>query len=383
MRYEKNTLPVVAHVLIVCVGVLLALGMVSLYSASMTLKGAQLVQQQLMWCGLGLVAATLCAAMDYRRWRKMALPLAILAMVALLLVFVPGLGKTIKGARRWIHIGPVNFQPSELAKLAAIIALAAYAEFRQRRMGNFKEGLLIPGIYLAVVAGLILLGRDYGTTLLFLSVAGVMLLVAGVRWRFVLPIGLLVLAGFAAAIWNNDVRRTRILSFLYPERYAETTGYQSCQALLAFGSGGIEGRGLGNGLQKTFVPEVHTDFVLATVGEELGVKGSLAVVVAFIVVMICGVAIAERAADPFGMYLAFGITTMIGLQAFVNIAVVTSLLPNKGLPLPFISYGGSNLLMMMISVGILLSIARQGVELEVGPVNPFEGETAEAGEGRI
>lgn len=382
MHRERNTLPLVAHVLILCVGILLALGMVSLYSASMTLKGAQLVQQQLIWCGLGLVAAAACAAMDYRRWRRWAAVLVIGAAVALLLVFVPGLGKTIKGARRWIQLGPVNFQPSELAKLAAIMALAAYAEFRQRRMARFKEGLLIPGAILGALGAMILAGRDYGTTLLFLSVGGIMLLVAGVRWRFVLPLALLVIAGFAAAIWNNDVRRTRVLSFLYPERYAETTGYQAYQALLAFGSGGVEGRGLGNGRQKTFVPEVHTDFVLTTVGEELGLVGSLAVVVAFMVLLICGIAIAERAADPFGMYLAFGITTMIGLQAFVNIAVVTSLLPNKGLPLPFMSYGGSNLLMMMAAVGLLLSVARQGVELERLPANPFGREAAGMEEGR-
>jgi cell division protein FtsW len=381
MHRPKNTLPLVAHLLIVCVGVLLALGMVSLYSASMTLKGAQLVQQQLLWCGLGLLAAIVCAAMDYRRWRRWAVPLVILAALGLLLVFIPGLGKTIKGARRWIQLGPVNFQPSEFAKLAAIIGLAAYAEFRQRRMSRFKEGLLIPGAFLSVMALLILAGRDYGTTLLFLSVGGIMLLVAGVRWRHVLPIALLVLVGFAAAIWNNDVRRTRVLSFLYPEKYAETIGYQAKQAMLAFGSGGLEGRGLGNGRQKTFVPEVHTDFVLSTVGEELGLLGSLAVVVAFMVLLICGIAIAERAADPFGMYLAFGLTCLIGLQAFVNIAVVTSLLPNKGLPLPFMSYGGSNLLLMMAAVGILLSVARQGVELESVPANPFAGEPAGLEEG--
>lgn len=382
MPREQNTLPLVAHVLLVCVGVLLALGMVSLYSASMTARGAQLVQQQLMWCALGLVAATVCAAMDYRHWRRWALPLAVLAVVALLLVFMPGLGKTIKGARRWIQLGPINFQPSELAKLAVIIALAAYAEYHQRRMVRFKEGLLIPGIFLGVMGGLILLGRDYGTTILFLAVGGVMLLVAGVRWRNVLPLAAVVVAVFAVAIWNNEVRRARVLSFWYPEQYAETTGYQSWQAKLAFGSGGLEGRGLGNGRQKTFVPEVHTDFVLATVGEELGVAGSLAVVVAFMVLMICGVAIAERAADPFGMYLAFGITAMVGLQAFVNIAVVTSLLPNKGLPLPFMSYGGSNLLMMMAAVGILLSVARRGVELERESPNPFERESAGVMEGQ-
>jgi cell division protein FtsW len=382
MHREKNTLPLVAHVMILCVGILLALGMVSLYSASMTLKGAQLVQQQLIWCGLGLAAATVCAALDYRRWRRWAVPLAIVATIGLLLVFVPGLGKTIKGARRWIQLGSVNFQPSELAKLAAIIALAAYAEYRQRRMSRFKEGLLIPGAFLGVMGALILAGRDYGTTLLFLSVGGILLLVAGVRWRHVLPLALVVIAGFAAAIWNNDVRRTRVLSFLYPERYAETTGYQAYQAMLAFGSGGVEGRGLGDGRQKTFVPEVHTDFVLTTVGEELGLMGSLGVVVAFMVLLICGIAIAERAADPFGMYLAFGITAMIGLQAFVNIAVVTSLLPNKGLPLPFMSYGGSNLLMMMAAVGILLSVARQGVELERIPANPFEREAAGMEEGK-
>jgi cell division protein FtsW len=362
---------VASTVLMFCVAGLLALGMAALYSASMAKMGSQLVIQQLVWCGLGLAAAAGCAVMDYHRWRQAAWVLVLVAVVGLALVFVPGLGRVINGARRWIHVGPVNIQPSELAKLAGIIALAAYCEYQQRRMGRLKEGLVVPGLCIALVAGLILAGRDYGTTLLFCAVTGLMLVVSGVRWRFLLPVALAGLTIFAVAIWSNPVRQTRVKAWFNPEQYEKGKGYQPHQAKLAFGTGGVEGRGMGNGRQKTFVPEVHTDFILAAIGEELGLVGSLSVVLGFVALVVCGLAIAERARDPFGTYLAFGITMLIGLQAFVNVGVVTSLLPNKGLPLPFISYGGSNLLMLLAAVGILLSVARQGLAPERVPADPF------------
>jgi cell division protein FtsW len=347
--------------------------MVMLYSASMTLKGAHFLTLQLAWCALGLAVCVLLAVTDYRSLRKLALPLLVISAIGLVLVLIPGIGQTINGARRWVRIGPMNFQPSELAKLSAIIALAAYAEFHQRRMGRLKQGILIPGAVLLVLAGLILRGRDYGTTMLFGAVCAMLLLVAGVRWRFILPPLLLAILVLSFAIWQDPVRRARVLAWLHPEEHVEGKGYQAYQAMLALGSGGLEGRGLGNGRQKTFVPEQHTDFILPVIGEELGLPATLAVVAAFIVIIISGMTIAWRARDPFGAYLACGITFLIGLQAFINIGVVTSVLPNKGLPLPFISYGGSNLLVMLAAVGILLSVARQAIEPERAPDDPFGG----------
>jgi cell division protein FtsW len=368
--------------LMFCVAALLALGMVMLYSASMSmplkgvplngaLTGTHFLNLQLVWCALGLTACVLFAATDYHRLRKLALPLLVASAIGLVLVLIPGIGLTINGARRWVRIGPMNFQPSELAKLAAIIALAAYAEYHQRRMGRFKQGILIPCAVLLVFAGLILRGRDYGTTMLFGAVCALLLLVAGVRWRYILPPLLLACLVLAFAIWHDPVRRGRVLAWLHPEEHVEGKGYQAYQAMLALGSGGMEGRGLGNGRQKTFVPEQHTDFILPVIGEELGLPATLGVVVTFMVIIICGMMIAWRARDPFGTYLACGITFLIGLQAFINIGVVTSLLPNKGLPLPFISYGGSNLLVMLAAVGILLSIARHAIEPEHTPDDPF------------
>lgn len=364
---------VATTLLMFCVAALLALGMVMLYSASMTLKGAHFLTLQLLWCGLGLAACVLLAATDYRALRKLALPLLVVSALGLVLVLIPGIGQTINGARRWVRIGPMNFQPSELAKLAAIVALAAYAEYHQRQMGRFKHGVLIPGAVLVLFAGLILRGRDYGTTMLFGAVCAMLLLVTGVRWRYILPPLLAAGLLLSVAIWHDPVRRARVLAWLHPEEHVEGKGYQAYQAMLALGSGGLEGRGLGNGRQKTFVPEQHTDFILPVIGEELGLPATLGVVAAFTVIIVCGMTIAWRARDAFGTYLACGITFLIGLQAFINIGVVTSLLPNKGLPLPFISYGGSNLLIMLAAVGILLSIARQAIEPERAPDDPFGG----------
>jgi len=348
------------RILIFCVGALLALGMVMLFSASMTQKGTHYLGLQLRWCVLGLVVCAVAAWMDYRWWKRGALWLLGLSAVALVLVFVPGIGQTINGATRWIKIGPMNFQPSELAKLAAIIALAAHAERHQRRMSGFKYGLLIPGVGIALFLGLILAGRDYGTTILFGLVCAMLLVVAGTRWRYILPIMAAGALFFSWALWHDAVRRERILAWWYPEEYKEGVGYQAYQAMLALGSGGISGRGLGDGRQKLgFVPEHHTDFILAIIGEEWGVIATLAIVAAFVAILLCGIVIAWRARDPFGLYVAAGITFLLGMQGFINMAVVTSLLPNKGLPLPFISYGGSNLLVLLGAVGILLSIARQ------------------------
>jgi cell division protein FtsW len=361
--------------LMFCTAALVALGMVMLYSASMTQTGARYLTQQLMWCALGLVGCVVMAAIDYRHLRKLALPLLIFSVLALMLVLVPGIGLTVKGARRWIHLGPMNFQPSEMAKLAGIIALAAYAAHFQRRMHTFKHGLLIPGVVILVVAGLILRGKDYGATMLFGSVSAMMLLVAGVRWRLILPILAVAAVVFGVAIWHDPVRRSRVKAWMDPEQHVEGKGYQAYQAMLAIGAGGVEGRGLGDSRQKLgFVPEHHTDFILSVIGEELGLFATLSIVLAFMVFIICGALVAWRARDAFGLYLASGITFLIGLQAFINIGVVTSVLPNKGLPLPFISYGGSNLLTLLTAVGILLSVARQAIDPVRASVDPFSVE---------
>ena len=350
-------------ILVFCVAALMALGMVMLYSSSMVQKGAQYLVMQLLWGGFGLVFCVAAMLIDYRWLKKVAWPLLGLATLLLVLVLVLGhhVAPKINGARRWLVLGSFRFQPSELAKLALIIVLAWYGDRYQRQMPGWKRGVLLPGCFIALVLGLVFVEPDRGTTVLLAGVSGTMLLLAGVRWRFILPPVMLAMAALGLSLRHDSMRTARIFGWLYLEEHKAGVGYQAYQAMLALGAGGWTGLGLGNGRQKYgFVPEQHTDFIFSMIGEELGLIATLLVVVAFVAILICGIYIALHAPDTFGLLLGSGIAFLIGLEAFINIGVVTSVLPNKGLPLPFISYGGSNLLMMLTSVGVLLSIARQG-----------------------
>src|ERR1041385_5262140 len=354
--------------LVFCVASLLALGMVMLYSAGIAQAGARYLMMQLVWCGIGLGLCVAAVTIDYRLLKKFAWPLFILSLVLLVLVFVPHIGIKVKGARRWLAYGSFRFQSSELAKLALIILLAWYGEHFQRQMHTWKKGIVIPGILIGLTLGLIFIEPDRGTTILMGAVSGTLLLLAGVRWKFIVPPVVAAATALAVSLANDPMRRHRIFSWLYLKENKAGVGYQAYQAMLALGAGGWTGLGLGNSRQKLgFVPEHHTDFILSVIGEELGVVATLLVIVAFVTIVICGLYIAVNAPDTFGTLLGSGISFLIGMQAFINIGVVTSALPNKGLPLPFISYGGSNLLMMLVSVGILLSIARQAKARETLP----------------
>jgi len=346
--------------LVFCVASLLALGMVMLYSAGMEKAGARYLMMQLVWCVMGVVICVTMVTVDYRLLRKFAWPIFIVAIVLLALVLIPHFGTKVKGARRWLAYGGFRFQASELGKLALIILLAWYGEHFQRQMHTWKKGIMIPGIFIAITLGLIFVEPDRGTTILMGAVSAAMLLIAGVRWKFIVPPALAALVALGVSLFNDPMRRHRIFSWLYLEENKQGTGYQAYQAMVALGAGGWNGLGLGNGRQKLgWVPEHHTDFILSVIGEELGLVATLLIIGAFVMIVICGLYIAVNAPDTFGMLLGCGISFLIGLQAFINIGVVTSALPNKGLPLPFISYGGSNLLMMLVCVGVLLSIARQ------------------------
>jgi cell division protein FtsW len=346
-------------VLAFCVAALLSLGMVMLYSSSMAQVGARYLMMQLIWCGVGLILCVVATSVDYRLLRKFAWPLFGLAVLLLGLVLVKQIGTRVNGARRWFSFGPARFQPSEFAKLALIIAIAWYGEHFQRKMPTWKRGILVPGLFIGLVLGLIFVEPDRGTTILLASVSLIMLLIAGVRWHFVAPPVLAAVAALAISLWHDPMRSKRIFSWLYLEENKSGVGYQAYQAMLALGAGGWTGLGLGNGRQKLgFVPEHHTDFILSIIGEELGLVATLLVVMAFVAIVLCGIYIALNSRDTFGLLLGSGISFLIGLQAFINVGVVTSALPNKGLPLPFISYGGSNLMIMMTCVGLLFSIAR-------------------------
>jgi len=345
--------------LVFVVSALLALGLVMLFSATMFHRSDGFWSTQLLYCCIGVVVCLGAAMSDYQLLKKVSVPALVLALLMLVAVMIPGIGLERNGARRWLQLPGTTFQPSEFAKLAVIIALAHYCERKGRKIGTFKNGLLIPGMVLGLFLGLIFIEPDWGATALLATVCGLMLFLAGTKLRFIVPPVIALGAAGIFLLSQNTVRLNRITSWLDPEGTKQGVGYQAWQSLIALGSGGTTGLGLGNGRQKLgFVPEHQTDFIFSVIGEELGLIATMSVVVGFVLFLVCGAFIAMRSRDFFGFLLASGLIFLIGLQAFINIGVVTSTLPNKGLPLPFISRGGTNLVAMLFCVGVLLSIAR-------------------------
>jgi cell division protein FtsW len=351
---------VAVTILAFCVAALLALGLVMLYSATMTTSaGVHDLMMQIVWCILGFALCVMATSLDYQLLKKLAWPAYGFALILLAMVFAPLIGHASHGAHRWIGRGHMTLQPSEFAKIALIIVLAWYGDRNQRHMHTFQRGILIPMTIIGAILGLIFVEPDRGQTILLAAVSGAVLLVAGVRWRFILIPVALGAAGLAFSLFHDSMRKGRISAWLHPEAHAGGAALQAQQAMIGLGNGGWCGVGLGNGLQKNgYLPEIQTDFIFANIGEELGLIATLFVVLSFVVIAICGIYIAMHSRDTFGFLLASGITFLISLQAAINIGVVTSALPNKGLPLPFISYGGSNLLAMLICIGLLFSVAR-------------------------
>jgi len=385
---------VAVTILTFCIASLLALGLVMLYSSSMTQVGAHYLMMQFIWCVFGFIACVTMVSLDYQllKRQEVVFSLFIFAVLLLCLVYpfphLPHLPERIikktNGAHRWFILpGGTRLQPSELGKIALILALAWYGDWFQRRMHSFTWGILVPVGIIGIMLGPIFIEPDRGTTILMASVSVAMLLLAGVDWKKILIPVPIAVAGIAFSIFHDPMRMKRIFSWWDLEQSKDGVGYQAYQAMIALGSGGWTGLGLGNGRQKLgFVPEHHTDFIFSIIGEELGLVATLLVVAAFIVIAFCGFYIALHARDRFGTLLASGITLLISLQAAINIGVVTSALPNKGLPLPFISYGGSNMLAMLTCVGILLSVARQAVPAKISASdvisndNPFAAKAA-------
>ena len=352
-------------ILCFCVAALLALGVVMLYSSSMVQDGARYLIMQIIWCTLGLMGCLLMTLADYRFLKRIWWVLFAAALVLLVLVLIHGVGSVHGHARRWFSYGRVNFQPSEFAKIALVITLAWYVERYQRQMSKWVRGIFVPCLMIGVIAALIFKEPDVGNALLISAVSGILLMIGGVRLVYFLPPVIACLVAVGVFIAHNPMRSERIHSWLHLEETRRDKGQQAYEAMIALGSGGITGKGLGDSTQKLgFVPQHHTDFILCIIGEELGVVATLLIVAAFISIVVCGVYISVNAPDTFGLLLGSGISFLIGLQAFINVGVVTSALPNKGLPLPFISYGGSNLVIMLALVGILLSIARHSRVVE-------------------
>jgi cell division protein FtsW len=353
-----------AYLLFVAVLGVLVIGIVMLFSISAFARDSHgdayfFLKRQAVWLSIGLVICFAAMLIDYHFWQRTWWLWFILALLALTLCFVPHLGLRINGSRRWLGFGPVAFQPSEMAKIATVFFLAWWFARYEKTARHPVFGFAIPLAIVSTLLLLIICEVDLGTTALVGVTAFVIMFVAGTH-----PILLSLLASvgtgsiFFAA---THQRMGRLLAFTDLEHYKQDAGLQQMQALIAWGSGGIDGLGLGNGRQKMlYLPYAHTDFIFPMIGEELGLRISLLVVLLFIVIFVCGIMIALHAKDRFGLLVAIGVVSLIGLQAAVNIGVTTSLLPNKGLPLPFVSYGGSNLVTCLFGIGLLLNIYRQG-----------------------
>jgi cell division protein FtsW len=356
-----------AYFLFLAVLGMLVIGIVMLFSTSAFARDSHgdvyfFMKRQVVWLGVGLVVCTLGALVDYHFWQRTWWIWFGLAIVALSLCFVPHFGMRINGSRRWVGLGPITFQPSEIAKIAVVFFLAWWFARYEKGAGRVLQGFVIPFAVVVAVLLLIVMEVDLGTTALIGATMFVIMFVAGTN---PVLLGLLSLGGLAGILFvatHMSERMARLSAFMDPERFKDDAGLQQMQALIAWGSGGMEGLGLGNGRQKMlYLPYAHTDFIFPMIGEELGLRVSLLVVFLFVVIIVCGMMIALHAKDRAGLLLGCGIVSLLGLQAAVNIGVTTSLLPNKGLPLPFVSYGGSNLAACLFGIGLLLNIYRQGV----------------------
>ncbi|MEY2499198.1 MAG: cell division protein FtsW [Verrucomicrobiota bacterium] len=346
---------------------MLVIGIVMLFSTSAFARDSHgdvyfFIKRQAVWLGVGLTVCGVGALLDYHFWQRTWWLWFALALVALALCFVPHLGMRINGSRRWVGFGPVTFQPSEIAKVAAVFFLAAWFAAREKESSRLFQGFVIPFAIVSTLLILIVMEVDLGTTALIGATMFAVMFVAGTHPAL---LGLLSLGGLGGILFvatHMSERMGRLAAFMDPERFKDDAGLQQMQALIAWGSGGMEGLGLGNGRQKMlYLPYAHTDFIFPMIGEELGLRVSLLVVFLFVVIIVCGMMIALHAKDRFGLLLGCGIVSLLGLQAAVNIGVTTSLLPNKGLPLPFVSYGGSNLAACLFGIGLLLNIYRQAV----------------------
>ena len=345
--------------------VLLSAGVVMVYSASAIVAADRFhdpyffLKRQLFWALLGSSAMLVAIRVDYRKLERFVLPALIVAGVLLVLVLVPPIGQAINGTRRWIRLGAVSFQPVELAKLALVFYLAAFVARRQAVLGEVRRGLVPPLLVAGAFAGLVFVQPDLGNCLTLIALTFGLLYLAGAPVRHLLWALAPALPLLAVAIYAAPYRLRRMTAFWDPWSDPRGSGFQIIQSWLAFGNGGLIGQGIGGSRQKLFyLPEAHTDFIFAVVGEELGFAGAALFVALFAVLIWRGLRIGLRTAEPFGAYLALGITLLIATQTLVNLGVVTGLLPTKGLPLPFVSFGGSALLMTMVSTGVLLNISQ-------------------------
>ena len=347
-----------ATLLLVCASVVMVYSASALVALERFQQPYLFLTKQALWSVLGLAVLSVAMRVDYRMYRNDAFVWAVLALVAVMLVAVL-FSAPVNGTRRWFGIGGLGIQPSELAKVAAVLFTALLLERRMHRIDEIRYSLLPIGIIVGGLAALILLQPDFGTAMTLLVIVLVMIYAAGLHYRYFIGTILAALPVFYVVMVSAPYRRRRLLAFMDPWADPLGDGFQIIQSLIAVGTGGVFGRGLMAGVQKLFyLPEPHTDFIFAVIAEELGLVGTTGILVCFAVIAWRGLRIAMRASDPFGSFVALGITTMIAVQAFVNMSVVLSLLPTKGIPLPLVSAGGSSLLINLLGMGVLLNISQ-------------------------
>lgn len=340
-------------------GILVIFGLLMVYDASVIQglrdfnDGYYYIRQQTIWVTIGLILLIFFAQFDYRKFKALALPLIFISLLALIAVFIPGFGISGGGAHRWLKLGPITLQPAEIIKLTGVIFLATVFE---------KKARILPGVLLLILITVItaILQRDLGSTLVFVAIAVSLYFASGgAIWHFALLLPSVIVTLFFL-IFTQSYRSKRILAFLDPFSDLQGFTYHISQVLIALGSGGLFGLGLGHSRQKfEYIPEVATDSIFGIIGEELGFLGGIFVIMLFANLLIRGFKIAESAQDNFGRILALGLTSWLGIQVIINLSSMVSLLPLTGVPLPFISYGGSALVANLMAVGILLNISKQ------------------------
>ena len=351
---------IIPVIILVFIGTLMVYSSTALMSMRKYDNGFHYLWKHLFTVFAGTATMLILSRFDFEKIRPLVYVLIGVSLLMLLCVFVPGIGIEANGAKRWLRLWPTTFQPSELAKVVMVIFLADYMDKHFHRMREFTYGILIPVGVMLVFQIIIIMQPDFGAVMSLGILTVCLLILGGARLRHVGLLLLMSLPAIYVLVFSSAYRMKRIMCFTDPWNEPFGCGFQLVQSFIAFGSGSLFGVGLGGSRQKLyFLPEVHTDFIFSIIGEELGLVGVVTVVGVFVWLFIKGIKLAARTGDPFGYFLTIGLTMMIGVQAIINFAVSTGLMPTKGLPLPFISYGGSALLINMAAAGILLNIAQR------------------------
>jgi len=363
-RNRDTTQPVAYDLgLLFPVLLLVGMGIIMVYSASSALalqrfgSDYYFLKRQALFSLAGIVVLVGFSYIPFRLYRLLTYPVLLLGIGMLLAVIFSGWGVSAGGSARWLQFGPLRFQPAELARMALVIYLAYSMSKKDELLRDFYVGFLPHLIVLGVLLLLLMAQPDFGSVVIFAALTWIMLFVGGCRLSHLLGVILLFLPLIWLLMTQAEYRVKRLMSFLHPWEHSSDAGYQIVHSFMAFGTGGITGAGIGKGYQKLFyLPEPHTDFIFSVIGEELGLIGVMIVIILYGIMLMRGIRIARHAQDPFGAFLAMGITVAIGLQVCINMGVTLGLLPTKGLTLPFLSYGGTSLLINMAAVGIMMNI---------------------------